>query len=260
MLKITKELPDINELVIFKTKQLHDSYAIVDLIEYELEGLLLFSEVSKKRIKSISKELPLNKLEVAIVTKVDQDKKLIDLSRKRVSYDEIMKTKDEYYKRKNIESIINEYSSDKTKIKELIEYLFKIDNWFDVLVDYCESENQENNLLSQIDKTFLDICKKKIIKRFYKATSIISITCYSENGIEIIKNSLKQGLIEGIEIFFISSPEYSISFKSTDKEKCIESIKQSIQLITNYSTLTKVSLVKEIDFNEINRHDISDQS
>lgn len=258
MLKLLKNLPELNELVIFKTKELNDSYAIVDLLDYDIDGLLLFSEVSKKRIKSISKELPLNKLEVGVVVRIDAEKKLIDLSRKRVSFDEISKTKDEYYKRKNIESIINEYllkkeinEQTKKKIIEELLLLFSNENY-----DIEEFVNKN----SSYDPLLIEICKKNIIKKTYKATCIISIVCYSENGVDIIKNSLKQGLTEGIEIFYISSPEYSISFKSSDKDLCINSIQKSIELIKNYSSKTKVSITKEIDFNEINRQDISDQS
>lgn len=59
--------------------------AYVHLLEYDnKEGMIMASECSKKRIKSIARLLKVGKEEALLVTKVDENEGFIDLSRKRV--------------------------------------------------------------------------------------------------------------------------------------------------------------------------------
>lgn len=59
--------------------------AYVQLLEYNnKEGMIMASECSKKRIKSIAWLLKVGKEEALLVTKVDENEGFIDLSWKRV--------------------------------------------------------------------------------------------------------------------------------------------------------------------------------
>ena len=70
-----------------------DNSAYVKLLEYDnIEGLILSTEVTKKRVKSVKKYIDIlvmvirfmkvGKVEVMMVIRVDKDRRYIDLSKK----------------------------------------------------------------------------------------------------------------------------------------------------------------------------------
>ena len=55
------------------------------MLEYDnREGMIMASECSRKRIKSVARVLKPGKEEALLVTKVDESEGFIDLSRKKV--------------------------------------------------------------------------------------------------------------------------------------------------------------------------------
>jgi ribosomal protein S1 len=60
--------------------------AYVALLEYNgIEGMILLSELSRRRIRSISKLIKVGRQEPVMVLRVDKEKGYIDLSKRRVS-------------------------------------------------------------------------------------------------------------------------------------------------------------------------------
>lgn len=244
-------LPSIGECVMIKVKEINltDSYSIVDIIEYNKKGLLILSEVSNRRIKSIKKELPIDKLDVAIVLKVDTDKELIDLSKKRLSYDEIQKCKDEFYKRKKILNIVDQ--------EFVNNYIIPFENINGPIIDCL---NKKELFIDEKMSNFYELYHKTQ-KQTEKISAIISITSYKENGISFIKNALKDGQKSSndIEILLISSPEYSISHVSSNTQDSIDKINNCISIIINsIGTNGSVKIINNPSINYIQRLDLSD--
>lgn len=77
--------------------------AYVQLLEYgKMEGLILPSELSKRRYRSITKLIRVGRQEVAIVVRVDTDKGYVDLSKKRVAPEDIAITEESFSKAKKV--------------------------------------------------------------------------------------------------------------------------------------------------------------
>ena len=73
--------PEIESLVMVNVRTIADMGAYVSLLEYNnIEGLILLSELSRRRIRSINKLIRVGRNEVAMVLRVDKDKGYIDLS------------------------------------------------------------------------------------------------------------------------------------------------------------------------------------
>ena len=70
------KLPDIDDLVMGRVVKMDsDIYATVALPEYNnIEGIIMYSEVTKVRIRSMKNHLQLGKLDVMQVLKVDKEK------------------------------------------------------------------------------------------------------------------------------------------------------------------------------------------
>lgn len=64
---------------------MNENGAYVVLLEYEnMEGLILSTEVTRKRVRSVKKFMKVGKQEAMMVIRVDKEKRYIDLSKKQV--------------------------------------------------------------------------------------------------------------------------------------------------------------------------------
>lgn len=77
--------------------------AYVRLLEYgNMEGLILPSELSKRRFRSISRLIRVGRQEVVMVVRVDTEKGYVDLSKKRVAPEDIAVTEMRFSKSKKV--------------------------------------------------------------------------------------------------------------------------------------------------------------
>jgi len=98
-----QELPNQDELVVVRVNKVEEFGAYVTLLEYNnIEGMILSSEVSRKRIRSIHKYLRIGKQDVMQVLRVDKEKGYIDLSKKYVTDDYVEPTIERFTKSKTV--------------------------------------------------------------------------------------------------------------------------------------------------------------
>lgn len=70
-----KQYPDIDEAVLVKVRSVAEMGAYVSLLEYNnIEGMILLSELSRRRIRSIPKLIRVGRNEVVVVLRVDKEK------------------------------------------------------------------------------------------------------------------------------------------------------------------------------------------
>ncbi|KAJ1561256.1 Eukaryotic translation initiation factor 2 subunit 1, partial [Cladochytrium tenue] len=94
--------PEVDDLVMVNVRQIAEVGAYVHLMEYNnIEGMILLSELSRRRIRSIQKIIRVGKNEVVVVLRVDKEKGYIDLSKRRVSNEDVKKCEEKYNKSKS---------------------------------------------------------------------------------------------------------------------------------------------------------------
>ncbi|TDL16170.1 eukaryotic translation initiation factor 2 subunit alpha [Rickenella mellea] len=104
--------PEVDELVMVQVRQIAEMGAYVKLLEYDnIEGMILLSELSRRRIRSIQKLIRVGRNEVVVVLRVDKEKGYIDLSKRRVSPEDITKCEERYMKSKTVASIMRHVAS-----------------------------------------------------------------------------------------------------------------------------------------------------
>ncbi|XP_039009954.1 eukaryotic translation initiation factor 2 subunit alpha homolog [Hibiscus syriacus] len=92
--------------VIIQLKNIADMGAHVLFLEYnKIEGML-FSELSHHRILSVNSLIKFGRTELVIVLHVDKEKGYIDLSKRRVSEENIQACEERYNKSKLVHSIM----------------------------------------------------------------------------------------------------------------------------------------------------------
>ena len=119
--------PEVDEVVMVNVQEIAEMGAYVKLLEYDnIEGMVLLSELSRRRIRSIQKLIRVGKNEVAVVLRVDKEKGYIDLSKKVVSAEDIVKCDERYNKSKAVHSILR-HCAEKFNIP--LERLYETIGW-----------------------------------------------------------------------------------------------------------------------------------
>ncbi|OJA15466.1 hypothetical protein AZE42_02223, partial [Rhizopogon vesiculosus] len=103
-----QRFPEVDELVMVQVRQIAEMGAYVKLLEYDnIEGMILLSELSRRRIRSIQKLIRVGRNEVV----VSPNTGYIDLSKRRVSPEDIIKCEERYMKSKAVASIMRHVAS-----------------------------------------------------------------------------------------------------------------------------------------------------
>ncbi|KAJ6448927.1 eukaryotic translation initiation factor 2 subunit alpha [Mycena sanguinolenta] len=104
--------PEVDELVVVPVQHIVEMDAYVRLLEYDgTEGMILLSELSRRRIRSVQKLIRVGRNEVVVVLRVDNEKGYIDLSKQRVSPEDITSCEERYMKSKSVASILRHVAS-----------------------------------------------------------------------------------------------------------------------------------------------------
>lgn len=116
------DFPSAEELVIVKVEKIAEMGAYVSLLEYNgIEGMILLSELSRRRIRSINRLLRVGRDEVVMVIRVNKDKGYVDLSKRRATPEDVITAQERYNKAKAVHAIVRHVSA-KLKIPMLSLY------------------------------------------------------------------------------------------------------------------------------------------
>lgn len=70
-----QKYPKVEDVVVANVRNIEDMGAYVKLLEYnQLDGLILMSELSRRRIRSVNKLVRIGRDECVVVIRVDEDK------------------------------------------------------------------------------------------------------------------------------------------------------------------------------------------
>lgn len=69
------KFPEIDEVVMVNVRSIAEVGAYVQLLEYDnIEGMVLLSELSRRRIRSVQKIIRVGRNEAVVVMRVDKEK------------------------------------------------------------------------------------------------------------------------------------------------------------------------------------------
>ena len=119
--------PEVESLVMVNVRNIAEMGAYVTLLEYNnIEGMILLSELSRRRIRSINKLIRVNRNEVVMVLRVDKEKGYIDLSKRRVSAEDVAKCEERYNKAKAVHRVMRHVADRQGK---RLEELYEMVGW-----------------------------------------------------------------------------------------------------------------------------------
>lgn len=238
-----EKFPEIDSFVMVNVKQIAEMGAYVKLLEYDdIDGMILLSELSRRRIRSIQKLIRVGRNEVVVVLRVDKEKGYIDLSKRRVSAEDIIKCEERYNKGKMVHSIMR-HVAEKTLVP--IEQLYESIAWplnrkYGHAIDAFKLSITNPEVWKDITfpgQPVADELKSYIGKRLTpqptKVRADIEVTCFGYEGIDAVKTALRTaeaGNTEDtqVKVKLVSPPLYVLTSTCLDKTVGIKRLEEAI--------------------------------
>jgi len=247
-----QKFPEIDDVVMVNVSQIAEMGAYVHLLEYEnIRGMILLSELSRRRIRSINKLIRVGRSECVVVTRVDQEKGYIDLSKRRVSVEDVKRCEEKYSRAKTINQILRHVGELLDfEDSKMLEELYKNTAWFfdkkyasaGGSHELFKESAQKPEILDELEidertkETLLKIIKRRLTPQAVKVRADVEVVCYGYEGIDAVKTALRAGLEFGteevpIKINLIAPPLYVISATLFNEEQGVAAVKQAMEAI-----------------------------
>lgn len=238
--------PEVDDLVMVNVRQIAEMGAYVKLMEYDnIEGMILLSELSRRRIRSIQKLIRIGRNEVVVVLRVDKDKGYIDLSKRRVSPEEIAKCEEKFNKSKAVHSIMRHVAEKQDLVLEELNQLIawplykKFGHAYDAFklaITEPEKVFEGIEMSPEIYNELISNIKRRLTPQPIKIRSDLEVTCFGYEGIDAVKSALVAGEALStetvpIKIRLVAPPLYVMVTHSLDKQLGIETLEKSVSVI-----------------------------
>ena len=241
--------PEIESVVMVNVRNIADMGAYVSLMEYNnIEGMILLSELSRRRIRSIHKLIRVNRNEVVMVLRVDKEKGYIDLSKRRVSPEDVAACEDRFNKAKAVHGVLRHVAERrKYHLQDLYEKIGwplykKYGHAYDAFKLAISDDKNAGDPFADIDvpEDLKEEIKMYILRRLApqptKIRSDIEVSCFTYEGIDAIREALFAGMAQGtensqIKIKLIAPPIYVLSTTTLEKDVGIALLNKAIDAI-----------------------------
>ncbi|WFD31008.1 hypothetical protein MSPP1_002037 [Malassezia sp. CBS 17886] len=242
-----KPLPDTEEIVMCQVRQIAEMGAYVKLLEYDnAEGMILLSELSRRRIRSIQKLIRVGRNEVVVVLRVDKEKGYIDLSKRRVSPEDVIKCEERYSKSRAVNSIVSHVAG---KLGRNVEELYESVVWpldrtyghsydaFKLSVTEPGKVFDALNIGPDVRRELEANIARRLTPQPVKIRADIEVSCFGYEGIDAVKAALRAGEAVSTEVIpikikLVAPPLYVVVTHSTDKTGGIALLEQALEKIT----------------------------
>merc|ERR1712187_114765 len=171
------------------------------------------SELSKRRIRSVSKLLRVGRTEICMILRVDKDKGYIDLSKRRVEPEDATAKEETFAKAKAVHGIMRHVASmNNIEVEELCNKISwpLYAKYTDAFEAFRKHINEEINIWKDLDFSkpgqdltpFADKIKedietnlrRRLIQQWLRLRAKAEVACSEYDGIDAIRDALMKGL------------------------------------------------------------------
>mmetsp|Transcript_24049 Transcript_24049/g.33720 ORF Transcript_24049/g.33720 Transcript_24049/m.33720 type:complete len:333 (+) Transcript_24049:98-1096(+) len=253
--------PEVDDLVMVEVKSIEEMGAYVHLKEYnDIEGMILLSELSRRRIRSINRIIRVGRQEVVAVLRVDKEKGYIDLSKKRVSEEEQQRCEDRYNKSKAVHSIMRHVAESLHKDMEslYIQFAWPMYKKYGHAYDAFKLALSEPDTLfaefpvePEVKEVLVSNIKRRLAPQPMKIRADIEVTCFHYDGIDAIKEALKKGEEAStpdcpVKVRLVAPPLYVVVTTSLVKETGIKALNAAVESIGQQIKKSKGELIVKV--------------
>jgi len=231
-----KDRPEEGDFVVVTLTDVDKNSAYAELEEYEdVEGLIHISEVSRSWVQDMTKKLDEGEKNVAQV--IDTDGEAVTLSLKRVNDNNKRETMEKWKKEQKAEGFIEDLAEELDRdVDDIYEDIgFKMQEEFgSSFYGFEISEAEEDRLLELFDEDIVEAIQKvageNIDLKQEKLEGKIELTFPHGNGVERVKEAFSD-IQDGVEVSYISAPEYSITAWGRTQELAKKRIDSAVKTI-----------------------------
>lgn len=268
-----EKFPEVDDVVMVQVKSIAEMGAYVQLLEYNnIEGMILLSELTRRRIRSVSKLIKVGRVEPVMVLRVDKEKGYIDLSKRRVSPEDVAACEEKYNKSKMVHSIMRHVSETTgTNLEELYNHMgwplyqkfghafeaFKHmvtdpDSILKELTKPSDEAGQEGVMVPAVEDGVKDALIKDIRRRMtpqpLKIRADVELTCFAYDGVLHIKEAMRAAETVSTEdckvkMSLVASPLYVLTTQTLEKELGIKQVELAVEAATKSILENKGKLV-----------------
>ncbi|GAT23697.1 eukaryotic translation initiation factor 2 alpha subunit [Aspergillus luchuensis] len=224
-----EKYPEVDSYVMVNVKQIAEMGAYVKLLEYDnIDGMILLSELSRRRIRSIQKLIRIGRNEVVIVLRVDKEK-----------------GKFEYNKSKAVHSIMRHVAE---ATQTPLETLYQQIGWplnrkyghshdaFKISITNPDVWNEVEFPNENVKKELTHYISKRLTPHPTKVRADIEVTCFGYDGIDAVKEALRTAEAHNtaetqIKVKLVAPPLYVLTSQCLDKAIGIQMLEEAIQRI-----------------------------
>ncbi|KAF7529064.1 hypothetical protein PCG10_008832 [Penicillium crustosum] len=234
--------PEVDSFVMVNVKQIAEMGAYVKLLEYDnIDGMILLSELSRRRIRSIQKLIRIGRNEVVIVLRVDKEKGKDTLFR-RVSPEDVIKCEERYNKSKAVHSIMRHVAeATQTPLESLYENIgWPLNQKYGHAHDAFKISITNPNVWDEI--TFPSDAVKSELQQYInskltphptKVRADIEVTCFGYDGIDAVKDALRTAEADNtpenqIKVRLVAPPLYVLASQCLDKTLGVKLLEEAI--------------------------------
>ncbi|MDI6737590.1 MAG: translation initiation factor IF-2 subunit alpha [Nanoarchaeota archaeon] len=237
-----KGIPDEGEIVLCIVRKILPHSVFVDMIEYGgREAMIHISEIAPGRIRNIRDYVKEGKQVVCKVLLLNRERGTIDLSLRRVSLQQRLKTEEDYKQEQKAEKILEFVAH---KLKTTMEDVYAkagnkiIEECGSLTVCFQDVAMNGNALLKELQlppeyvKELTDVIKERIKPPEAKVVAEVTLESNDENGVEVIKKALSAGkeIIKTNKykgsITYTSAPHYRVELTFQDYKTAEDALKK----------------------------------
>merc|ERR1719492_5125 len=213
--------------------------------------MILLSELSRRRIRSINKLIRVGRTEPVVVIRVDKDKGYIDLSKRRVSKEDIERCTEKYSKAKAVNSIVRHVAEILgIKTNEELEDLYRKTAWYfetrakkrGTAYDYFKQSVADPTLLNSLDldentkAVLVENIQRKLTQQAVKIRADFECSCFTYEGIDAVKEALRAGIAAGnpeipIRINLIAPPVYVMTCSTPERSDGLAMLNEACKAV-----------------------------
>lgn len=180
---------------------------------------------------------------MVVVLRVDKEKGYIDLSKRRVSAEDIVRCEERYNKSKSVHSIMRHVAE---KTKTPILQLYEKIGWplnkkyghandaFKLSITNTEVWNDVEFPNEVVKDEFVSYISKKLTPHPTKVRADVEVTCFRYDGIDAVKDALRKAEANNtvdtqVKVKLVSPPHYVLTSQCLDKTQGIALLEQAIK-------------------------------